>query len=301
MVKKTSLYSAVQVCTAHLPGMLRVRQGDESFMNYNEEDQEVLRRELPQLAALLRQELSSLRSAIQEAAPAELRDADPEMDRRACAAERSFFRLLRLAGNLNDAELLMDEEQALPMQNVELVELVEDLCRQARGPAELLGVRLRFVCRERAHRSAASTQLLQRLLWHLLANALAATPPGGQICVTMERRRGFVLLRVSDDGCGLPPQTRPIDRWVPGQPDASGHLGLGLPLCARIARGHGGNLLLSSVPGQGTTVTVRLTDRRLAARDVQELHYDYTGGFNAALLELSEVLPESAFAAVYLD
>lgn len=254
--------------------------------------------QLTQLAALLRTELTGLHGALQAAAPAEMREADAALDRRAAAAERCFYRLLRLAGNLNDAELLLEQERPLPLRNVELVELLDGLCRQAQAPAELLGIRLSFSCRERAHIAAVSPRLLERLFWNLLANAMAVTPAGGQVRVSLQVLRGFLALSVSDEGPGLPEGFILPERWEPACA-AGGRLGLGLPLCARIARGHGGSLLLSG--GQGTTATVRLADRRLPEQDVREQRFDYTGGFPAALLELSDVLPDTAFGVRWQD
>ena len=63
-------------------------------------------------------------------------------------------------------------------------------------------------------------------------------------------------------------------------------LGLGLPLCQAIARGHGGRLLLQSGP-EGTTVTVSLPDRRCTKTVLREPPFAYGGGFHPVLLGLA--------------
>jgi signal transduction histidine kinase len=70
---------------------------------------------------------------------------------------------------------------------------------------------------------------------------------------------GGVLLRVSDNGPGIPPESRnavvrPLVRLRTDVPGA----GLGLAVCARIAAAHGGSLHVGETPGGGTTVTVDL-------------------------------------------
>lgn len=78
-------------------------------------------------------------------------------------------------------------------------------------------------------------------------------------------------------------------------------LGLGLPLCRRIAQGHGGSLVVSSRQGEGTAVTVRLPDRRSGVTLVRQPLFHYAGGFNPVLVELADALPVQAFTRNYID
>jgi signal transduction histidine kinase len=84
-------------------------------------------------------------------------------------------------------------------------------------------------------------QLLAQLATNLIENGLKYVPAGGVIEVSVERLPGRVRLRVSDDGPGIPAESRaravqPFGRLAGnGQPDSSG---LGLALVAAIARLH---------------------------------------------------------------
>ena len=71
-------------------------------------------------------------------------------------------------------------------------------------------------------------------------------------------------------------------------------LGLGLPLCRRIAEGHGGTLMAESREGQGSRFTLSLPDRQVGS-GVSDVPFDYAGGFNRTLMALSDALPVSAF------
>ena len=111
---------------------------------------------------------------------------------------------------------------------------------------------------------------LRDALRHLIANAVKFTPPGGAIRVAarMDQNRGDVLLLVSDTGIGIPPGDmdrvfRPftqldasLDRRFPGS-------GLGLYVSLIAARAHGGDLVLRSDVGVGTTAILRLPANRL--------------------------------------
>jgi hypothetical protein len=70
---------------------------------------------------------------------------------------------------------------------------------------------------------------------------------------------------------------------------------LGLLIARRVAEGHGGRLLLESREGEGTTVTLALPLQRAQQEVVRQPIFDYAGGFNPALMELSDALPYSAF------
>ena len=78
-------------------------------------------------------------------------------------------------------------------------------------------------------------------------------------------------------------------------------LGLGLPICRRIAREHGGGILLTSEEGKGTTVAVSLPNKRSSIQELSTYVIDYAGGFNRTLVELSDALPRQAFTQRFLD
>ena len=86
----------------------------------------------------------------------------------------------------------------------QLVELLEGLCRQGQVLAELMDLRLVFTCRDRAHVIAANRELLERLFWNLVSNAMKFTPPGGTIEVSLRTGPECVLLCVKDSGPGIP-------------------------------------------------------------------------------------------------
>ena len=72
-------------------------------------------------------------------------------------------------------------------------------------------------------------------------------------------------------------------------------LGLGLSLCRRIAEGMDGRLLAESRVGKGSRFTLSIPDRLTDSTTVSDVPFDYTGGFNRALLALADALPPSAF------
>lgn len=102
-------------------------------------------------------------------------------------------------------------------------------------------------------------------MWNLLSNALKFTPAGGRVTVSLRFERKQVLLTVTDTGGGIPVERMEtvFDGYLHPERLAAlpCGLGLGLPLCRRIAEGHGGRMVLDSRPDQGTSVTLALRTR----------------------------------------
>ena len=80
------------------------------------DSEKVIGQMLSQVAAQLRCSLVNVHGAITRLAPQDQREADAKIDRNAALLEESYFRLLRLAGNLTDAAVLAGD-QPLPLQN----------------------------------------------------------------------------------------------------------------------------------------------------------------------------------------
>ncbi|TYB39309.1 ATP-binding response regulator [Actinomadura chibensis] len=102
-------------------------------------------------------------------------------------------------------------------------------------------------------------EMLTRILRNLVGNGLKFTE-AGEVRVTARATPEHTEFVVSDTGVGIPAADleRVFEEFyrVPG--GAAGGTGLGLPYALRLARALGGDLLLDSVPGEGTTATLRL-------------------------------------------
>ena len=124
-------------------------------MEYSEAEKQMLREVLPGIATQLRGALANIHGALGRLAPERLRDRDTGTDRSAAILCQSYYKILRVVNNLSDAPMLA-EDKPLGTENVELVELLEGLCRQGQVLAELLDLNLSFTCRDRAHVAAAN-------------------------------------------------------------------------------------------------------------------------------------------------
>lgn len=113
--------------------------------------------------------------------------------------------------------------------------------------------------------NCTNTYLDKKLLWHilsnLLSNAIKYSPPGSSISLDLFCPNGDIVLIIKDAGIGIPQEDQPhlfepFHRAsnvgsVPGT-------GLGLTLVKKCLDLHGGQIQVNSIPGRGTTVTVKL-------------------------------------------
>lgn len=108
----------------------------------------------------------------------------------------------------------------------------------------------------------ASTRQLEQVVINLILNALQALPgPGRGVRVTtgIDPGSGHILIRVSDEGSGIPPEiaARVMEPFFTTRLDQGG-TGLGLAISSSIVKEYGGFIEFSSDPGKGSTFTVSL-------------------------------------------
>lgn len=261
---------------------------------------------LQQVSSQLRLSLGNIYNALNRLVPPEARDEQESVDLDAAVLCQSYYRILRLTNNLSDAsEPERPEGQGLA--NDDIVGVCREVMDRAAAPAGLLGIRLDFRSSKSGQIIAMDSERIQRLLLNLLSNAFKFIGEGEKrVALEVRVEPDWVYLTLSDTGRGIPAERLDtvFDRCrQPGRLDPPPHgLGLGLPICRRIAREHGGSLVLTSQEGRGTTVTVSLPNRRVPqVLKSPPLLADLTGGFNPTLVELADALPRQAFTQKYLD
>lgn len=104
---------------------------------------------------------------------------------------------------------------------------------------------------------------IEQVITNILSNAIKYTPDGGRIETLVRREPGFVCIRISDNGVGIPAESlgRLGERFYrvdKARSRAAGGSGLGLSIAKKIVERHGGDLEIKSIYGKGTTVYIRL-------------------------------------------
>ena len=99
---------------------------------------------------------------------------------------------------------------------------------------------------------------LQQVFFNLIKNALEAMKEGGALAIAIDVTDAEVAISFRDTGSGIP--AADLGRLFEPYHTTKGELGngLGLMMCRRIVRAHGGEIDVESKEGEGTRFTVRL-------------------------------------------
>ncbi len=169
-------------------------------------------------------------------------------------------RLLALINDIIHLSEMDRTEYEVPMQQVNLAELVQKNLESLNVSARQRGISMRYVG-ESAY-VYGNTELLEELLWNLCDNAIRYNKENGMVKVQVENQRNQVNLIVSDTGIGIPAehQARIFERFYrvdKSRSKETGGTGLGLAIVKHIVAQHDAELFLESNPGAGTKITVR--------------------------------------------
>ncbi len=142
--------------------------------------------------------------------------------------------------------------------NRDLVELLEQILDLVREEAEARGIPLRFSCSELSVPMQMDAYKMKQAILNLLKNALEAIPEQGSIELALRRTgKKQVEISLSDTGVGMrEEEVRQIFDLDYTTKDKG--VGLGLPIAREIVIGHGGEIQVQSVPGEGTTFRILL-------------------------------------------
>ena len=272
--------------------------------DYTNEELKTLADVLPNIALQLRASMTTLYTAVDRLVPPEMREKDAKTDRSAAVFYQSYYQMYRIVSNLTDAGRLF-EQRRFVLYDDDIVGLCRHVCEEVEFLFRLSGVRLDFSADRDSRIIGMDADALRKLLLNLLSNALKFTSEGGSVRVRVKTEGRFVKLSVSDTGCGMSSRTLEhlFERFLDGaqNPLPPRGLGLGLPICQRIAQGHGGTIVAQSEEGKGSVFTVSLPALRSGRVRLNDGGSDYAGGFNATLVELADALKPEAFLQRYLD
>jgi heavy metal sensor kinase len=170
----------------------------------------------------------------------------------------------RMGRIVNDMLALTRADSNRPPRREELYldELVEECCHAAQTLAAPAGVTL-SVDTEEGIQLLGDAELLRRMTFNLLDNAIHYTPSGGSVAVRLLREDSWARLTVSDTGIGIPPESAPrvFDRFFRvenGRRSRAGGAGLGLSIVKLAAESHQGRVEMQSEVGKGSKFEVTL-------------------------------------------
>ncbi len=111
-------------------------------------------------------------------------------------------------------------------------------------------------------------QRIKQIIGNLLSNALRYTPEGSKVSLKIEKTPGKVMLTISDDGPGVPPEdlVNIFERFWRGEKSrsrASGGAGLGLAIARQLVEGQGGKIHAENCRGNGLRISIEFPTQDL--------------------------------------
>ena len=209
---------------------------------------------------------------------------------------RSSLRIYRSLSHLQLLEHTDDPERLLNLREHDLAALCRRLGDECRTICASRGILAEIEVDVSAHcRVVYDEALMTRAVLNLLVNALHA-PGVSRVCLKAQRLSDRIVMTVSDNGSGLPPEmldrlyhdwerVQDVDALL--QQQSTGILsGLGLPLVRRIAGWHSGTLLLENSSTGGTVFHLTFADN-LRVEDYSLSQPFFSDTLDAAETELA--------------
>ena len=178
--------------------------------------------------------------------------------------ERQVTHLVRLVDDLLDVSRITRGQIELRRETVDVAEVLTKAIEMASDLLEKRQHRLSLAVPDDGLVCDGDPVRLAQVIANLLTNAARYTEPGGHVRLTAYQEADEVVIRVKDDGIGIPPEMLPrvFDLFMQvkrGVDRFEGGLGIGLALVQNLVALHGGKVLAASEgPGRGSEFVVRL-------------------------------------------
>jgi signal transduction histidine kinase len=182
--------------------------------------------------------------------------------------------LLDIVNDLLDLARIEAGRLTVEDEEFDLTGLVRDIAGSMKGIAQERAVSIEISGPRDGMAVRADPRLIRQILLNLLSNAIKFNREGGRVDVDIRRQPdGGIVIAVIDTGIGIDPENIP-ELFQPFRQANSriartyGGTGLGLSIVRQLACLHQGDIAMTSEPGRGTTVSVRLPPARvLGAED----------------------------------
>lgn len=177
--------------------------------------------------------------------------------------EASGHSALSVISDLLDISELGKEDYILPKEGVHLNTFIYDVMYSNHVLAESKGIKLKFEPFSENLYTRLNIDKFSRVLNNLLSNAIKFSHPKQTVTISAELRKKKVLIKVADEGIGIPAamQEYIFDKLTrAGRSGTAGErsIGLGMSIVKQIVLLHGGTIWIESEEGKGTAVFIEL-------------------------------------------
>ncbi|MGN6640292.1 MAG: substrate-binding domain-containing protein [Mucilaginibacter sp.] len=175
--------------------------------------------------------------------------------------QQNAYRLLKLVNQLIDYRKIEFDKQTIKASENNLTEFVQDIVDSFRLYAQKMNVKLLFSTSDKEIKAWFDTEMLDKVFFNLISNAIKFCNENGRINVTVRKNDDkCVYIDVEDNGVGMLPEDTALvfDQFYQADNAPVTGSGIGLSLSKEIVLFHHGNIEVKSQKWKGTTFTVTL-------------------------------------------
>jgi signal transduction histidine kinase len=177
--------------------------------------------------------------------------------------------LLNIINGLLDLARIQAGKVDLEEQLFGVDELLQSVLRTIAPIAQKKSIEIIYLMPREPIKIFVDQTKFRQIMLNLLSNGVKFTEPNGHISIGyVVDSSGDMVISIKDNGIGIPPEH--LQRVLNPFEQVADHLtkenegsGLGLPIARALMELHGGELILNSTLGVGTTVVLRLPQRRI--------------------------------------
>ena len=209
----------------------------------------------------LKTPLTSIRMALYLLLDDKLGPLTAKQEELLMAAREDSDRLHAIVEDLLDIARIQSGRVKMDLRKVDVFMLAMDAIEPFRTLAQDRGISLNVSIPSGLPEVQADTTRVPHVFANFLSNAIKYTSPGGSITVSARVDNDSVWYAVSDTGSGISPEYLPrvFEQFfrAPEQGAGTG-AGLGLAIAKEIVTAHGGEIVVESQPGKGSTFSFSL-------------------------------------------
>lgn len=183
------------------------------------------------------------------------------------SVKHNCLRMLRLINNIIDMTKINSGAIKAQFINYDIIKLVEDVTMSVLSSVELKGINIVFDTEIEEKLIKCDPNMIERIVLNLLSNAIKFSFNNGSILVSIANKNGYIIIKVKDDGIGIPLEMKKkifykfeqIDKSLNRKAEGSG---IGLYIVKLLVELHSGYIELESEEGKGSEFRVYIPDSR---------------------------------------
>jgi len=196
---------------------------------------------------------------------------------------KNVFRLLRLINQLIEYRKIEHAQMKIKVSENNLVEFIREISDSFQHNAQKRNIDLRLVAKKAVLMAWFDANMLDKVIFNLLSNALKFSREHGTITIDIWQEAAFIYVSVEDNGAGMSQEDllHVFEHFYQAEGESTKGSGLGLSLSKELMRLHHGDIVVESIKNKSTRFVVSLpagnahfneTEKRQERLDKTELY-----------------------------